>query len=172
MTVGFLLFGIGLALVVSALKDQTVAEILSGVIGADVPLGKSSDSSSATGTQPSGAGSSGVAHGPNPLLLEYLQKHAHEQFGLTITEPIGRDSGSHVADSLHKSGRAFDASGTPAQMKAFTDWLKHNFGSSLTELIHNPGGSIKNGKSVPSSFWNTPTQDIWGGHAGHVHVGI
>jgi hypothetical protein len=164
MTAGFLFFTFGLALVVSALKDQSVAEIFQGVIGSDKPFGTGKDypTSSLTG-QPIQQDKEN-----DPGLLAYLQGVAHDQFGLTITEPIGQDSGSHVANSLHKSGRAFDASGTAAQMKAYTDWVSKNFGHSLTELIHNPGGSIKNGKPVPPSFWST----LWAKHKNHVHTGI
>jgi len=169
MTLGFALFAIGMAMVVSALKDQTVADILRGALGPDVPLGKANPSA------PSGAGVSSTdgasltqSKESSPRLLSYLQSVASRNFGLEITEPIGSDSGGHVADSYHKQGRAFDASGTPEQMAKFTEFLNHNFKTSLTELIHNPGGSIKNGKSVPGSFWGS----LWGEHKGHVHVAI
>jgi hypothetical protein len=35
-----------------------------------------------------------------------------------------------------------------------------------TELIHNPNGSIKNGRPVPPGFWGPAT---WAAHANHVH---
>src|SRR5438552_565158 len=163
MTLGFLLFTIGLALLASAIKNQSVADIFKGVTGGDGPFFPEPTYA--------GAGSSNAQQQPSdtdPALLQYLQKEAHDKFGLTITEPIGRDSGGHVADSLHKSGRAFDASGTAKQMAAFTQFVRKNFGKSVTELIHNPGGSIKNGKPVAPSFWG----NVWGEHVNHVHVGI
>src|SRR5690349_12234326 len=46
MTAGFLMFAIGLAMVYSALKDQTIGETLAGVVGPDVPLGQSARTAS------------------------------------------------------------------------------------------------------------------------------
>lgn len=43
MTLGFALFAIGMALVASALKDKSVADILRGAIGEDVPFGTPKD---------------------------------------------------------------------------------------------------------------------------------
>jgi hypothetical protein len=165
MTAGFLFFAVGLGLVIGALKDKSLAEVFSGVLSGDVPLGtgKTYDSTSTETGQPLSQ-----TKETGPGLLQFLQTAARDQFGLTITEPIGQDSGGHVTNSLHKQGRAFDAHGTNAQMKAYTDWVSKNFGKSLTELIHNPGGSIKNGKPVAPSFW----AELWAKHRNHVHVGI
>lgn len=43
MTLGFALFAVGLALVASALKDKSVADIFKGVTGPDVPFGNPKD---------------------------------------------------------------------------------------------------------------------------------
>lgn len=158
MTLGFALFAFGLALVYSALKDKSVAEVLSGALGEDVPFGNQ-----ATATE---LGSPGISGGKNisasPALLAYLQTAAKVMFGLRISEPIGRDSGGHVADSYHKENRAFDASGTPAQMQRYFNWVKTNFGGSVTELFYDPAGAIKNGKPI------APVGD----HIDHVHTAI
>lgn len=74
----------------------------------------------------------------------------------------------HTAGSLHYQHRAFDASGTAIQMAAFTAYCRH-YTSQLAELIHNPGGAVKNGHAVsgPGVFGA-----VWGQHTNHVHVGV
>lgn len=163
MTAGFLFFAVGLGLVVGALKDKTLAEVFRGVIGEDEPLGKGKEYNSTETGQPLSQTKETDAG-----LLGFLQTAAREQFHLRLSEPIGSDSGGHVANSYHKQGRAFDAEGTAADMKAFSDWVAKNFGHSITELIHNPGGSIKDGKPASPSIWGS----LWAKHRGHVHVAV
>lgn len=165
MTAGFLFFAVGLGLVVGALKNKTLAEVFRGVIGEDEPLGIGKTYADATSVSGEKLLQSKEVKGG---LLPFLQTAAREQFHLDITEPIGRDSGSHVINSYHKQGRAFDASGSAADMKAFSDWVAKNFGHSVTELIHNPGGSIKDGKHAAPSIWGK----LWGKHRNHVHVAV
>jgi len=155
MTLGFALFGIGLALLISALKDQSVSEVLSGAIGADVPLGKAAESSG--GVAPDAGPVSKAGKGVEELfydplgaydggkkiapvgnhddhihlaaptqLARYLQNIAQKSFNLRITEPVGRDSGGHVQGSFHERSMAFDASGSPEDMAAFFKWVEKN----------------------------------------------
>ncbi len=68
----------------------------------------------------------------------------------------------------HGKGEALDVGApgdNPAQLAQVAAWIGSNYSNS-TELIHNPNGSIKFGKSVPPSFWGAET---WSQHANHVH---
>jgi hypothetical protein len=72
------------------------------------------------------------------------------------------------ANDYHGLGDAVDISyaGNP-QSKNMPAAAKiaASFGG-ITELIHNPNASIKNGAVVPPSFWGAAT---WAEHASHVH---
>ena len=84
---------------------------------------------------------------------------------LQITSTI---SGSHAHASYHYFGEACDlASGDYAYMQQAAAWIAANLTPYLTEGIHNPGLSVKNGKPVSSSFWGAST---WSEHANHIHV--
>jgi len=68
----------------------------------------------------------------------------------------------------HGKGEALDVGApgdNPGQLAQVAAWIGSNYSNS-TELIHNPNGSIKFGKSVPPSFWGAET---WAAHANHVH---
>jgi TP901 family phage tail tape measure protein len=69
---------------------------------------------------------------------------------------------------FHNMGMAIDI-GVPGnsqdRLMPIADQLARYFPNS-TELIHNPNGSIKNGKAVPGSFWGAST---WNAHKDHVH---
>lgn len=83
-----------------------------------------------------------------------------------ITSTTG---GGHSARSYHYQGKALDIGGPLSLLQATAEKIKKAFGSSITELILNPGASIKNGKSVPPSFWGAQT---WANHGGsnlHLH---
>ena len=72
------------------------------------------------------------------------------------------------AADLHGAGDAVDISypGNPQSrnMPAAAK-IAATFGG-ISELIHNPNESIKNGRVVPPSFWGAAT---WAQHANHVH---
>lgn len=86
------------------------------------------------------------------------------QDGLTVTSTTG---GTHVANSWHYKGRAFDASngtGPTPQMRAFALDAAKRWGSRLLELFYDPlGWYIKNGRRVQGSI---------GGHSNHVHLAM
>jgi len=86
--------------------------------------------------------------------------------GLSVTSTTG---GKHAAGSYHYRGMAEDIAGPPATMNAAARWVAVNYGKSLAEGIHNPGLSVKDGKTVPSSFWGAQT---WRGHADHIHLAV
>ena len=68
--------------------------------------------------------------------------------------------------SYHDIGKAIDVGGSGALMKRVAQAIQSAWGSKITELIHNPGFSVKNGKRVSSGFWGGGT---WGAHRDHVH---
>lgn len=82
--------------------------------------------------------------------------------GLQITSTTG---GGHAKNSLHYRGAAVDLAG--GDMNAAAAWLGAHY--ALTEGIHNPNLSMKNGQVVPSSFWGQAT---WDAHGNHIHVGM
>lgn len=165
MTFGFILLTAGLAALIAGIKGVSIAEVLRGGGGGDLPLFMRGDIASAPPTDPQApAGPAGPtgAGGSRALLLS-LQEIASSRFNLTITEPVGRDSGDHVANSYHKSGEAFDAASTSAaDMKAFAEWVRDNHKNDVTELFYDPVGAWKNGLRIPAL----------GGHKDHVHVAI
>jgi hypothetical protein len=77
-----------------------------------------------------------------------------KQLGLTITATT---NGTHVKNSYHYRGRAFDAAGTPGAMREFYREMAHTH---PTELFYDPMGGIKNGHNIGAI----------GGHSNHVHL--
>jgi hypothetical protein len=111
-----------------------------------------------------------------PSLLVSLCTAAEQHYGLHVGEcdapgaparwgPVHR---VHAPGSFHYLHRAADISGLELNMGRFTAWVSDTYGPRITELIHNPGGSIKNGKHVPASFWGS----AWEKHRNHVHLAI
>jgi peptidoglycan hydrolase-like protein with peptidoglycan-binding domain len=117
----------------------------------------------------------GEARGGLSTLVE-LGLVAERNFGLTVGECSAPGAPSrwgpvhagHSERSFHLHGRAFDASGPVAAMNAFAAFVDERL-SAITELIHNPNGSINDGRRVGPTFWGEQT---WAGHVGHVHVAI
>ena len=102
---------------------------------------------------------------------------AQNHFGLKVAEcdapgaprAWGPVHPVHTDGSLHYAHRAADISGTAQAMQRFCDWALRIHTVDLAELIHNPGGSVKNGRVVPSSYWGRRT---WEAHRNHVHFAI
>jgi phage-related protein len=72
------------------------------------------------------------------------------------------------ANDYHGAGQAIDIGwpgNDPAHLAQIAAALGRAF-PGMTEGIHNPNLSIKNGRVVPSSFWGAAT---WAEHANHVH---
>lgn len=115
------------------------------------------------GTPP---GASGFLGGKAPNLIELA--HIAQRYGLRVSEnPLfGGVTAVHTATSLHYRGRAFDCSGTVAQMSAFANFVAQNYGSRMTELFwRGPGWiNIKNGAKQGRNFVD--------GHTDHVHVAV
>ena len=118
------------------------------------------------------------AGGSSPALstLVELGFVAERDFGLTVGECSapgapgrwGPVNPGHSTASFHFQGRAFDASGPVAAMNAFAAFVDERL-SAVAELIHNPNGSIKDGRRVGPTFWGEAT---WAAHADHVHVAV
>ena len=80
--------------------------------------------------------------------------------GLSLTSDY-RPGGS----SAHAFGDAIDVASSDAGMKSLASRIAGHYHNSY-ELIHNPNGSIKEGKNVPASYWGAAT---WAAHLNHVH---
>jgi hypothetical protein len=103
--------------------------------------------------------------GPHADLLARLAGVAQSHFNLTITATT---NGAHVPGSYHYSHRAFDCSGTEANMRAFATYVATSPDApQIAELIHNPGPCIKNGQRVNGAVTYAA---VWLGHRDHDHV--
>lgn len=85
----------------------------------------------------------------------------------TTDHSVNTTSGNR---SLHVDGMAFDIAGEPGYMNRMADWIKSSgIYKNLTEGIHNPNLSVKNGEIVPNTFWGPA---VWAQHANHIHLGV
>ena len=95
-----------------------------------------------------------------PRLTQWVFKHLRGAVVTSAYRPGARD--------YHGQGMAVDIS-NPGNVLAvnnnFARAIMSAFGN-ITELIHNPNASVKNGRVVPSSFWGAST---WAQHLNHVH---
>ena len=113
----------------------------------------------------------------NAALLEGLGRLA-PSFGVRATEhpKFGGVNAGHSPTGFHPKGRAIDFVAPMtregiAAMATFAKYLDDNYRNRISELIWagtNPK-SVKNGASVPSTFWGA---DTWQGHKNHVHLAI
>lgn len=91
------------------------------------------------------------------------------QLGVTSTTDHSLRSSSGGI-SYHSSGRAVDMAGPPAYMNKVARWINSSgFYRHLTEGIHNPTLSVKNGQKVPPSFWGPV---VWPQHLNHIHMAL
>jgi hypothetical protein len=181
MTFAFGSFTLGAALLVSAFKNQSLISLILGQPGTPI--------SAQGNSQPSVSGTTGVGGGTNapgstdvtggkqtqfnghpknvkPGVSAVVAAIQHQFPQLVVTATT---DGVHVTNSLHYQGRAEDLAASSSIMNQAAKWILQNFGSQLAEGIHNPGLSIKNGKTVPSSFWGAVT---WQAHRNHIHVAV
>jgi hypothetical protein len=107
-----------------------------------------------------GGGEGGGNVGPTPSGVDGFNRIA-AGFGNQVT------SGFRPGDrGWHGKNRARDYAG--GDMLAFAKFMAGAYGSKLLELIHTPlGFGIKNGQTVPLSFWGG---DVNADHFDHVHV--
>jgi len=85
--------------------------------------------------------------------------------GLSLSD--GYATSGHEPGSLHYSGQAVDLIG--GDMNNEAAWIGAHYGSELTEGIHNPTLSIKDGQHVDPSYWGEPT---WAEHRNHIHLAM
>lgn len=152
MTFGFALTLLGTVLILSAVRDRTVLEILQGITSqnpTDPTLDLFRDAGEAAGgmapTSMSGGGPRGkVAEllGPGDpghsshvhvasddmAFLHSLAEIAKKRFGMSIREEPHYDPVDpvHVSGSYHYRHAAFDASG--GDMQGFWRWMQANYG--------------------------------------------
>lgn len=178
MTLPLLLLMIGVPLLVSGFRDLSVREILTGeredgkdpesvlkrlqALG-DVP--SSPELSKATGNSIASVTPAGGPTGKGAGLYQ-LALTAQNQFKLTVREfmPFDKVDPVHVPTSLHYRNKAFDASGTVANMRAFAAYVAQH-DPDIDELYWKGPGTvtIKNGKPINPALIT--------GHTDHVHVG-
>lgn len=182
MPLAFAFLGLAVLLVTSGLKGGTVADAFAGRLNNPLdPTGPHTpeqqlgvDTANLTnvpGALPGGL----VATGGAALLVE-IGHAAESQFHLRVSECKAPGAPArwgpvhpvHVPGSDHYVGRAFDASGSEANMHAFCEWVVANHKQSIKQLIHNPGFAIDHGKDVGATFFAA----VWLGHRGHVHMAI
>lgn len=110
----------------------------------------------------------GKASNVSPFLAQLVALMERQWPGLVVTSTR---SGTHASGSYHYLGEAVDmASGNYGYMNRAAQWIVNSgLYKSLTEGIHNPGLSVKFGKSVAPSFWGATT---WAEHANHIHMAI
>lgn len=183
MPLAFAFLGLAVLLVTSGLKGGTVADAFAGRLSnpLDPSAGLPSpeqllgvDTANLTdvpGALPGGL----VAKGGAALLVE-IGKIAESQFHLRVSECCAAGAPKswgpvhpvHVPGSDHYACRAWDASGSEANMHAFCVWLVSTHKASIKQLIHNPGFAIDHGRDVGAAFYAA----VWAGHRGHVHLAI
>lgn len=172
-------FTIGLVALYAGVTNQSIASVINMKPGqAPKPNPETATAGPTPTTGTDGTSSPGsVGNGSDRATLLVSIGHEFEtRFHLTVSEcdapgapaswgPVHR---VHTPTSLHYRHRAFDASGTEANMHDACVWVRTTHGSDLAELIHNPGFAIKNGKDVNGPVFYAA---VWAGHRGHVHVG-
>lgn len=125
---------VGAWLVYSSLKGQGLADVFKGGGESLNPEGGSRSTGSTGSTDSAGdviageppiggfpaSGPTGDFKGPNAAILEQLRKDAVSKFKLRITQTCRPKNATYGApNSRHKVCSAFDASGAPADMKAY-----------------------------------------------------
>jgi hypothetical protein len=109
-----------------------------------------------------GSGGGNVGPGKRPSSVDGFNDDA-AAFGNAVTS--GFRPGD---DGWHGQNRARDYAG--GDMLGFAKYMAANFGGALLELIHTPlGFGIKNGATVPLSFWGSAVN---ADHFDHVHVAM
>lgn len=173
----------GVTFVVAGWKDWSVTDVLTGKHPDAQPMDRLANFHAAQqlGTLTADAGSDSPSPGsvrrlggdvPTPHLLLQLAYTAQNQFSLHVGEfcppehCFGTVHHVHAPNSYHYKGRAFDTSGSQANMRAFAAYADDNYGPQLTELFWNGPGARnrKNGAREPAGFVSD--------HTDHVHVAV
>lgn len=146
-------------------RGGSQVDLAAGAIGTDMLGGSAVSAITGSG----GKVASGVPQplsfqGPGAALLLELAHIAQTNFDLTITATT---NGTHVPGSNHGKGRAFDAAGSEANMRAYANYVASTHRPEILELIHNPGIAIKDGQIVNGAIVYAM---VWLGHRDHVHT--
>lgn len=97
-----------------------------------------------------------------PQMVSWIKK-AVPGVGISSTKRNG------TGGSFHNVGKAIDIIGSPQVMKAAARAIQQRWGSSILELIHNPGFSIKNGRYLSPADWGPGVWENHGPKNWHVH---
>lgn len=153
--VGFGALLTGGVLLTAAITGNALADVVTGRASGAKNLGGGQSGASSDGSSGDAPDVSSSGVFPANEQLKQAMDLATSR-GLKITSTTG---GTHVANSFHYLGRAFDASGSPQQMAAYFDAAKARW-PGVTELFYDPRGAVKNGSPIPAI----------GGHSDHVHT--
>jgi hypothetical protein len=186
VTFGFAMMTVGTLLLLSGVRNRSIAEVLEGVFSPKPGgAGEGTVETSEPQTTPEGGGGTGSGFGGSPAKQKKKEQFlavSHPELkpgiraaaavvmagfpGLQITATT---NGTHANNSYHYKGRAVDLAGSTQEMNRAAKWIAKLMTGTLTEGIHNPGLSVDNHHSVPSSFWGEPT---WSEHANHIHLAV
>lgn len=163
MALAIVVIAVGGLMVFSSLKGISISDAFGGVVGDSIDpsggltgsssSGDTSGSSDVTGT----SGNVGSFKGPNAAKLKALADVAVNRFDLKIGN-VCRSAAENSAaggspTSKHLACRAFDTSGSAANMLAFARYVHDN--GNVEEVFYDPAGYV------------APGYD----HSDHVHVG-
>jgi TP901 family phage tail tape measure protein len=111
-----------------------------------------------------------LGHGNAGLIA--IGRMGQRKYGLHVGEnpAFGGVHAGHAPHSLHKSGRAFDASGPTSKMTGFANAVASAYGATLLEEFWRGRGwvNIKNGRRVGFNY--AGALDAPDKHTRHVHV--
>lgn len=150
----------GIVLVASALKGKSVADLLNSGLGS--PFDPSAGGNAVAQKQvSSSSGSTRNYTGQNAQILELLDEVARNQFDLSVSRcrssshnsTVGGATASNHLENADGKCRAFDASGSANNMKAYALYVQANYPQ--LELFYDPIGLIAPGFD----------------HSDHVHTG-
>ena len=172
-TFGLVFLMTGVAFVIAGWKDYSITEVLTGKHNPKTPEDRLPTFNGVSLSDV--AQSTPLQNDVNPAggnLLLQLAYTAQNQFHLNVHEfcppqhCFGKVHAVHVPGSYHYKQRAFDASGSVANMRAFAAYVDDNYGANMTELFWNGPGARnrKNGQKEPAGFVS--------GHTDHVHCAI
>lgn len=101
-------------------------------------------------------------------LIRFMERRFPQLTVTSTTDHSLRSSSGGI--SYHSSGRAVDMAASPEYMNSVARWINESgFYRRLSEGIHNPTLSVKNGQRVPAGFWGPL---VWGQHLNHIHLAL
>jgi hypothetical protein len=173
VTFGFSMMTVGTLLLISGVRNRSIAEVMEGVFSSN-PGGPGEGETVPTAQ----AGEQNLpGKGVNPFGVTPGHPELKPGVSAAVATIIARFPGLSVGstlrpgdtDSRHSEGRAADLVGSAQEMNKAARWIEKYMVAALDEGIHNPGLSVDTHHKVPSSFWGAQT---WAEHANHIHVAV